>query len=277
MAKGYKHGAGGGSIGLNFDVVAYATEEELNAATPKVNTIGVITSNEITAWEFSATEPSAPLEGMVWIQTGTSSTVEFNALKKNGIQVYPLSAKQYVSSAWVDVTAKSFQNGVLVDWWDGTLYDAGNEFVDITGGWKAYALRINGNVSASSIAPTLTKNADSMVIKPGVSASGTTSTGGIVRTENKIDLTDFSSLEFTGYLYNVEPSNAYVQLCIWSDIGDMFTKNVVAQITGKKDKTVKTYEPISLVGISGRHYIGFSVYESLTGNEILVQELILKK
>ena len=101
---------------LNFKVVGYATEAELLADTPKENTIGIITTNNITGWLFSATEPESPTDGMVWISTGTFSPVEFNAMKKNGIQVYPISAKQYISGAWVDKTAKSYQGGKWVDW-----------------------------------------------------------------------------------------------------------------------------------------------------------------
>lgn len=121
-------GGGGGSGGLNFKVVGYATEAELLADTPKENTIGIITTNKITGWLFSATEPESPTEGMVWISTGSSSAVEFNALKKNGIQVYPLSAKQYVSGAWVDVTAMSYQDSQWVDWFTYIIKDgnAGN-------------------------------------------------------------------------------------------------------------------------------------------------------
>ena len=48
--------------------------------------------------------------GDVWFPVGTSSPVEFNALKKNGIQVYPLSAKQMVSGTLNDVTAKCYQS-----------------------------------------------------------------------------------------------------------------------------------------------------------------------
>ena len=108
-------GFGGGSNPLNFKIVSYATEEELLAATPKENTIGIVTTDTITSWIFSATEPTDPVEGMVWITTGTSSALEFNALKKNGIQVYPISAKQYVNGAWVGRPAKSYQNGAWVD------------------------------------------------------------------------------------------------------------------------------------------------------------------
>lgn len=102
---------GGGGTSLNFDVKAYATEEAMLAATPKENTIGIITTTPITSWIFSATEPAETMEGMVWITTGTSSTVKFNALKKNCIQVYPISAKQYVSGAWVNKNMKCYQNG----------------------------------------------------------------------------------------------------------------------------------------------------------------------
>lgn len=100
---------GGGGTSLNFAVKAYATEAELLAAKPKENTIGIITETPITSWIFSATEPSPAVPGQVWITTGTSSTVAFNALKKNGILVYPLSAKQYVGGVWVSRNSQIYQ------------------------------------------------------------------------------------------------------------------------------------------------------------------------
>ena len=138
MAKGFKHGSGG-SV-LNFKVVPYATEELMKAATPKENTIGIITTTPITSWIFSATEPTEPAEGMVWIATGTPSDVAFNALKKNEILVYPSFAKQYVGGAWVDVAAKSHQGGEWVEWFSGTylynVYGDIEECTNVTGGWE---------------------------------------------------------------------------------------------------------------------------------------------
>lgn len=109
---------GGGSGGLNFKVVSYTTESELLADTPKENTIGIITTNKITAWLISPVQPASLLDGAVWISTGTSSAVPFNALKsaKQAIHIYPIHAKQYISGAWVDLTAKSYQGGDWVDW-----------------------------------------------------------------------------------------------------------------------------------------------------------------
>lgn len=119
------YGFGGGDgAPLNFKVVG-----NLQPDNPKENTIWVDTDVPITSWIFSAEEPSPAEAGMVWISVGTSSSVAFNALRKNSVQVYPLSAKQYISGAWVNVTAMSYQNGEWSAWVtnlvvlkDGTLY-----------------------------------------------------------------------------------------------------------------------------------------------------------
>ena len=120
----------GGDNTLNFKIVGGIAEPFY----PKENTIWVLTENEINGWIFSAKEPETKTEGMVWICTGTSSPVEFNALKNNCVQVYPISAKQYIDGAWVSKTAKSYQNGSWKDF-IAFLYNAGDEFTDITGGW----------------------------------------------------------------------------------------------------------------------------------------------
>lgn len=99
-------------VELNFEVVG-GTEEPSN---PNENMIWVNTDVDITSWIFSAAEPAAPQEGMVWIPISTASPASFNALKKNGLQVYPLSAKQYVAGVWVDVIVKSYQGGEWVEW-----------------------------------------------------------------------------------------------------------------------------------------------------------------
>ena len=123
--------SGGGGTALNFRVVGNP-----KPTNPKENCIWVNT-DRINNYYFSATQPENMAEYDVWFPIGTSSTVAFSATKKNPIMVYPLSAKQMVSGALVDKTAKSWQNGKWADWWDGTLYDAGNEYTFVTGGWKA--------------------------------------------------------------------------------------------------------------------------------------------
>lgn len=144
------YGFGGGGAALNFDVKQYTTESQLSAAKPKENTIGVITTTAITNWHFAAEQPGNMVNGDVWFHTGTSSTVAFNALKKNNVTVYPLGLKQYVNGALVDVSGKIYQAGIWKDF-ETVLYDSGR-FAD---GFDVDAKSDSGSAS-------VTKNADSM-------------------------------------------------------------------------------------------------------------------
>ena len=138
-------GGGGNGAALNFKVVGNP-----QPASPSENTIWVNTDAPITGYEFSAAEPIEPIEGMVWISTGTFSPVEFNALKKNGIQVYPTSVKQYVGGAWVDKIAKSYQGGEWVDWIpEYALFWFGDQFTDLTGGW--HETEMSGNAQHATV------------------------------------------------------------------------------------------------------------------------------
>ena len=103
----------GGGGGLAIKVMGGSTQP---TSAPE-KTIWVNTSTTITSYVFSATEPSSPAAGMVWIKTGTVSPVEFNASKGNNVvMIYPSQCKQYESGAWVAKEAKSYLNGVWVTW-----------------------------------------------------------------------------------------------------------------------------------------------------------------
>jgi hypothetical protein len=175
---------GGGGGGLNFKVVGGTTAP----SNPKENMIWVNTSTAITDYVFSATQPSS-VSGRVWISTDTSSTVEFNALKKHSIMVYPLSAKQYVSGAWVNKAAKSYQNGKWVDWWLGELFDNGNQWESVTGGWTS-----NGYTRGDSLSVLSGSIGTDGTITLNGSNSGVT----IMGTKNPIDLTGYSSITAYG-------------------------------------------------------------------------------
>ena len=167
---------GGGGAALNFKVVGGTTKP----VSPSENTIWVNTSTTITDWVFSATQPTGAT-GRVWISTSTSSPAEFNALKKNAIQVYPISAKQYISGAWVEKTAQSYQNGAWVGWII-YLYNKGNQYTNLTGGWTAYG--DNANISFNNDHIYLSIIADS------------NETWGMAHTAKKIDITGINTLYF---------------------------------------------------------------------------------
>lgn len=219
--------SGGGGTALNFRVVGGTTAP----TNPAENCIWVNTSKTITDWVFSATQPTAA-SGRVWIKTGTSSTVEFNALKKNGIQIYPLSAKQYVSGAWVDKTTKSCHGGEWVDWWNGQIYEYGNDFTSITGG---FGYNNEG---------TLTKKEDSISL-------ATTGNGSCkIYTQKKIDFTNYSKLcvNVTQLSVNGAPNST---AGMWVDTDQDENNGSVCElyITSVGTKT------LDVLSVKGEHYI----------------------
>lgn len=122
-------------------------------------------------------------DGAVWIMTGGAGAAAFNALKKNVIQICPISAKQYVSGAWVDLTAQIYQRGAWVDWWNGALYENGKQYTDITGAW----IECEADVS-------ITFNELSIDFEDDY---GTTNRAALY-TANMIDVTAFSGLAIEG-------------------------------------------------------------------------------
>ena len=248
---------------LNFEVVGNPQPEN-----PKANTVWVDTDVEITGWDFSAAEPANPAEGMVWVSTGTASSVAFNALKENSVMVYPMSAKQYVGGAWVNVTAKSYLNGAWVDWfvWNGQLYQSGNEFTNETGGW--YAANVE-SLTESTIA-SVARNEDNMVL---------TVTGGrksaMLASRKPIDLTDFDLVTFEGLLHpgtgtTDKPAYGYLYAC--KDSGGSLTNAARADI--KASKTAQTIT-LNVSGLSGEHYICPYMYTYDSTNPYLQMDSLL--
>lgn len=189
-------GGSGGGASLNFKVVSNPRPEN-----PTKNTIWVDTA-EITSWIFSATEPKAPADGMVWILIDTTSPVEFNALKKNGIQICPISAKQYVGGVWVDKPSQIYQVGEWSSFWDGHYFKNGNQYESVTGGWTAQGYK-NDNSAQVTIGETLTVSAPQ-------------SNNATVGTVNKIDLKEV----FTLYAENLE-AGAYKTYLVISETKDV--------------------------------------------------------
>lgn len=145
---------GGGAEGLNFEVVGGI----VLPSDPAENTIWVNTDTEIAGWAFSPEEPDDMAEGMVWIPTGLSSMAAFNALKNNSLMVYPMSCKQYVGGSWAAPTAQIYQGGEWVEMWNGVLYDYGNQYESITGGWVGSQTIADHTTSGGK----LTVNADNL-------------------------------------------------------------------------------------------------------------------
>lgn len=184
----------GGGAALNFKMVGGTTAP----SNPSENTIWIDTDVNINSWLFSASEPSEPIDGMIWATYSTSGSSSFNTLKKNGIILCPLKASQYIDGEWINKTAKSYKNGEWTNW---TVYVflKGDQCVDLTGGWKATARNYYGNPAHESlpgpIMPTLTLEDGKMTVS-SYHDLDMNYYGGTVETNNKIDMTPYSAVVF---------------------------------------------------------------------------------
>lgn len=242
MGTGFKHGAGG-SNPLAFKVIAYATEEERSAATPKENTVGIITADKITSWAFAVTEPEAPEEGMVWFVTDKYSSGSFNALKKNDLQICPVFARQYIGGAWVEKSAKSWLDGSWVDW-ARYLYNNGDEINDLTGGWGY-------NKYHSSA--TLERKSDCIIAKT-YHAQGSHLALGFVRTNKPIDLTDIQTISIEATVSTDSGISTFIAV-LSADSNNAYDNAAVkASMPATAEKKVFSADVSQL---TGKYYVGF--------------------
>lgn len=248
MAKGFKHGGSVAPV-LNFKVVGGT---EIFTA-PGENTIWVNTDTGITGWVLSPAKPEEPVEGMVWISVGTASDVTFNALKKNGIMVYLISASQYVDGAWEPKAAQIYQNGGWSSFSYETLflYQPGDVCEIVTGGYMAAAMKA-GSLTSGQSAPSVTYGDSSMVILPKKSSALANYVGGIVRTNSKIDCAQYNTLIFDGDVEGLGVGSG--KLAIWSEMGSVQSENLVkrASLVNGSDPVV-----IDVSDLDGSYYIGF--------------------
>ena len=254
---------GSGGASLNFKIVGNP-----QPSNPAENTIWVNTDTNITRYVFSATQPEEAVEGMVWISTGTSSTAAFNALKKNGVMVYPLSAKQYIDGTWLDKTAKSGKGGAWVEWIpEGALYWHGNECVDITGGWTSKAWKAFSDAGSAEQTFNLARNADNLEFtKTGL-------IGAIMHTVNPIDLTDVTAIHFKGELYPGSTAR-WAGFYVWKNLsGTYWDSNAAAKVLGTAG-TIETELTLDVSALDGAYYIGFGIYHNTS--RIKLEELTLE-
>ncbi len=179
MAKGFKHGAGGAL--LNLKIVGNPKPQ-----TAKENTIWIDTDAKITGWIFSSTQPENLAEGQLWIATDKRSTAAFDILKKNGIQIYPVSAKQYIAGQLVAKAAQIWKDGKWVEWM-AYLYHSGDTCDALSGGWGNF-----GSLNQFSTNAADPNGKRAMALNTGTNSS---MNWGYASTVQKIDLSNFQALQ----------------------------------------------------------------------------------
>ena len=114
-----RRGGGGGGSGLN--VVTGLTEP----SSAKENTIWVKSDAAGKKYVFAETQPENPSEGLIWF-TATYSGIITKANVYTGGSWVATDAYMYLAGNWVQITAA----------WNGELFDNGNQYEDMTGGWS---------------------------------------------------------------------------------------------------------------------------------------------
>lgn len=227
-------------VKLNFDIVAYATEEEMLADTPKENTIGVVTTTPITGYKFSATEPENIDEGEVWIEVGNDSDVAFDIV--DGAKIYPLSTKQYVGGVLVDVTAVSYQNNEWIPWiTELYLYNNGDQCTSVTGGWT----KVEGGGEKISFAST------KITFDYGTSGGRSAA----AYTVNKIDVSKYKTIVVTGKITNLDVSEEERSLTF--GLTSSKTANDPSNWNSSKTRDIKGVfeETLDISKVSSSYYV----------------------
>lgn len=259
--------AGGGGSSLNFDVKAYADVAALQSDVPKENTIGVITTVKITDWVFAAQEPDEPKEGTIWIVTGQSSGVEFNALKKNSILVYPVSIKQYISGAWVDVEAKTYQNGKWVDLLYVYLISGSTLNTAFAGAW-------NQTTGQQGVGGSAQMTSEGLVVTANKGNGGS---GSVFRygPDNKINFSDFNSIEF---VVDIKSGSGKFAAIVTSEFATGYNSANVAYVDTAISQANQTVS-MDVSGVNGEYYlrVGTNSLANAAGYSYVIKSLRLKR
>lgn len=260
-------GGSGGGTELNFDVVAYDSEEVLLASTPAENTIGVVTTTPITGWYFSATQPENMVDGEVWVLNNEPAPVAFNALKKNCVMVYPVSAQQYVSGELVYVTALIYQGEAWVEWITTKYYfNYGEQKYT----WSAIGLKQANASNQQAYAPTVETNEDGSVKLSMDGGKGNQRRGGYIIDE-LVNLTNITTITIIvnlvkadgGYNYDGNYVSAYWEtgLAVLPK-SYSFLSDAVANVTISKDSTTTGTLTVDVSNLTGEYYLYVPVYST---------------
>lgn len=254
MAKGFKHGSGGSSA-LNFQVICGS-----KPASVKENTFWIDTE-AIPGWQFSAYEPVEAPDGTVWIETADDADIGVNVLQKNVLMVHPVAAWKKVAGVYKPVAAEVF-TGAWVSFSTSAvyLYINGDTCDELTGGYKAVSI-------GSGSTPSVAYGNRQMTIQPVKAASPGNYKKGIVRTNNKIDITKASAIVFGGI---ADIPLGYVKLALWSDLGSTIDQYMVRQVAIENGATSCS---LDVSDLSGSYYVGFACESQHIQITVTVDEL----
>ena len=197
------------------------------------------------------------VEGDIWISIDSTTNRPLTLdLETERLDVYLLSAKQYISGVWTKKTTKIRRDGQWIPCVT-RIYDAGETLYSVRSG----AMRPNSSFTSPAEDPTIKFNSSNFV----VTSTGSSSAGscGISIMDTTIDLTDADTLYIEGDF--TPPSTTYKTYpicCVWARFGTYANDNRpvgVSPCSTTGAATTKTVE-LSVKSLRGMYYIGFTLY-----------------
>jgi hypothetical protein len=141
--------------------------------------------------------------------------------------------------------------------WNGILYNAGDEYTDITGGWV-------GGYQAASL--NITKGASTIAVTLPTSAPTGTAYQAAIETSNPIDLTNFTTLNFNVTSVTNVDGGRFVCLSVGSVKASTVYTGSAANFANFNTTGVKT---IDISALNGNYYIRAGIYRESTTNPLL--------
>lgn len=249
MGRCFLYGSGGGTRSYKVTGSVSAPEN------PFYGDIWVQTSVAITQIDITSEQQVIPVwdgrDGMVQIVAGTQWIddlyVDSDHRREYNLYLYPRACVQRFDGAWHRVTAYIYT--LKNRWiqfssaWNGELFDNGNQYTNITGGW----------VGADSYSPNLTATL----------MSGTIT----ISTARAVDMSGFSTLKFTGSGNSAQSGEYYSAKCkIFNESG--------VEVASLDFQNNNTYA-MSVAALSGKHYVRFTASGS-RGNNLNISKVWLE-
>ena len=187
------------------------------------------------------------LVGGAFPNTYSSAYFANNAQHKNfSISGYPGQAYIYENGGWRRCDGYIWNGSAWIQFssaWDGTLFDNGNQYTNVTGGWTG-ADSYSPNLSATLYSGTIT-----------------------ISTASAVDLSGFSTLKFMGSGNGANSGGAYSAKCkIFNESG--------VEVASLDFQNNNTYA-MSVAALSGKHYVRF-VAAGSRGNNLDISKVWLE-
>lgn len=234
----YGNGGAGSSGGLN--IIVGISEP----ASAKDNTIWVKSAAASRKYVFAEEAPASPTSGLVWFSVTSAGVITKANVYANGVWT-AADTYMYLSGKWIKIASS----------WNGELFDNGNLYREMTGGWAP----IVGTLSSSDPYLLYSAGAGRLIMASG----------------KKIDITNYAQLHVIGrgrgdYSANGGVSTRNTYFGIATAVADAYDGvTFAARLTLGKGynsglDSYTTEQVLDITSFTGEHFIAAAVDTTAT-------------